>query len=98
MHIAAPQPRGLPAPQPHPPEQQHDQAVPRAAARDEHRHQLDVGRPVHLDDRLPQALNRPQPVEQAPVLARGLRRQIPAVGELVDLPQHPTRCLTSSPG
>ncbi|MFE2147952.1 hypothetical protein ACFXA3_40580 [Streptomyces sp. NPDC059456] len=74
MHVAAAKSGGLPAPQAHSPEQQHDQAVPRAAARDEHRHQLGVGRPVHLGDRLPQAVNGSHLAEQAPVLAGGFRR------------------------
>ncbi|MFJ7779476.1 hypothetical protein [Streptomyces yangpuensis] len=42
--------------------------------RTSHRHRLGVSRPVHLGDRLPQAVNRSHPVERAPLLAGGLRR------------------------
>ncbi|MFE3526365.1 hypothetical protein ACFXOD_33075 [Streptomyces sp. NPDC059161] len=93
MNVAAPQPGRLPAPQAHPPEQQHDQAVPRAAARAEHRHELRAGRTVDLGGQLPQPVHGTQPIEQAAFFTRRLHREIPAVGELVDLPQHPARRL-----
>ncbi|MFI5877119.1 hypothetical protein ACIBAH_32665 [Streptomyces sp. NPDC051445] len=48
MAVAAPQPRDLAPPQPHPRVQQHDQPVPGTAAREEHRHEFLVQGPVDL--------------------------------------------------
>ena len=91
VHIAAPQPARFTAAQPRPRHQQHDQPVPRRAARAQQRDDLLVRRPVHRRLRLPQPVPGTQPPAHPAVLAPCLLRQVARIGDLIDQRQQAAR-------
>lgn len=93
VHVTAAQPGHLATSQPRPRHQQHDQPVTCRPARREHGRDLLIRGPVHTALRLVQAMPRPQPICQARVLALRLHRQVTAIGQLVNLAEHPPRRL-----
>jgi hypothetical protein len=85
MHVAAAQPQHFGPAQPGPRHQQHDQPVPRRAARPEHRDDVSISGPAHWPFRLVQPVPGPHPPRHPRVLAPGGFRQIPVIGQLVKL-------------
>ncbi|HET8659187.1 MAG TPA: hypothetical protein VFM55_09335 [Micromonosporaceae bacterium] len=69
MHVAAAQPGRLPAAQPGPGQQQHDQPVPGVAADPQQRDDLLVASPVHPRLRHPYPVPGPQPPRHPHLLA-----------------------------
>ena len=92
VHVAAAQPEHLAAAQPGPRHQQHDQPVPRRAARPQQRDDIGVGGPVHRPFRLVQPVPGPHPPPRPAVLRRAPRRQVRVIGDLV------TAACTRRPG
>ena len=92
MHVAAAQPAQLAAAQPGPGHQQHDQPIPRRAARPQQRDDILVAGPFDRTLRFVQPVPGPHPPRHPAVLAPGRRRQIPVVGHLIQQRhQMPTR-------
>jgi hypothetical protein len=94
VHIAAPQPAHLPTPQPGPRHQQHDQPVPRRPAGPQQRNDLLIAGPIDRRFRFPQPMPGPHPPRHPTVLAAGLHRQVPVVGDLIQHRHQPRRTAT----
>jgi hypothetical protein len=83
VHITAAQPAQLAAAQPGSGHHQHEQPVPRRAARPQHTDDLFVTGPIHGRFRLTQPMPSPQPPRHAALLTPSGLRQITVVGDLV---------------